>query len=401
MKVRIIGVGPGCERYLCFAAKEAMLEASLAVTTPRLFEAFSPLLPRLKKLSLSDIEGAIISAIGEHEKVAVLVSGDVGFYSLSTTLLERLSKHSDITVECINGLSSMQYLCGRVGIAYDKVKSLSLHGREGSIIPFVSYNPLVFALSGGAIKAHHIIEELVGAHLGEVVVTIGENLSAPHERIVTATAKSLVNERFTDLSCVLVQNENYTNPHAILRDEDFTRGKVPMTKQAVRSVALAALNIQPADCVWDVGAGTGAVSIAMARMAHENFIYAVEKKDEAIALLRFNGEGLGAHNMRVIEGAAPEILHDLPAPDKVFIGGSSGNLGLIVERATMANPQVRIVVTAISLETLSEAMSVFKGQGLEVEAVCINAAVSDKVANYHLMKAENPVYIITAWRKCI
>ena len=401
MKVRIIGVGPGNERYLSFAAKEAMLEASLVVTTPRLFECFSSLVPRLKKLSLSDIEGAIVSGFGEHEKVAVLVSGDVGFFSASTSLLTRLSKRSDITIECISGLNSMQYLCGKVGIAYEGVKSMSLHGREGSIIPFVSYNPLVFALSGGAIKAHHIIEELVGANLGEVVVTIGENLSATDERILTGSAKSLVNERFTDLSCVLVQNEKYTNPHTLLRDEDFTRGKVPMTKQAVRSLALVALNIQPADCVWDVGAGTGAVSIAMARLAHENFVYAVEKKDEAAALLRLNGERLGAHNMRVIEGAAPKSLLELPTPNKVFIGGSSGNLGLIVERATMVNPQVRIVVTAISLETLSEAMSVFKGQGFEVEAVCINAAVSDRVGSYHLMKAENPIYIITAWRKSV
>lgn len=396
MKVRIIGVGPGDEHYLCLAAKKAILDASLVLATPRLFDVYAHLTPRMKKLSLSDVERTLLSSVEGHEDVAVLVSGDVGFFSASTKLLKALVQYPHVEVTCVNGLSSLQYLCAKVGVAYEGVKSISLHGRRGSIVPFASYHPCVFALSGGAIRAHHIIEELIDANLGETLVTVGENLSAPNERILTETACNLAQERFGDLACVLVRNQNYVNPHAELRDEDFTRGKVPMTKQAVRSVVLASLDIQPWDLVWDVGAGTGAVAIAMARKSYENYVYAVEKKAEAIALLRCNSERLGAHNMRVVEGVAPECLGTLPAPDKVFIGGSSGNLESVVALALKVNPLVRIVVTAISLETLSEAMTLFEKKRFQVEAVCINAAVSHKVGEYHLMKAENPVYIITA-----
>lgn len=399
--VCIIGVGPGHERWLSLAAKEAIHRAALVVATPRLAQNLGHLHPYMVGIGLSEIKQTVVKAAKEHDCIAVLVSGDVGFFSASTGLGEALSQYPHINVRHINGVSSLQYLCAQVGVPYEGVKAVSLHGREGSLVPFVTYNPLVFALSGGAIKAHTIVRELVDSGLGEVLVSVGENLSDSTERILTGTAESLVAESFDDLTCVLVRNDRPANPHLVLEDKDFIRGSVPMTKQAVRSVVLSTLNIQPDDVVWDIGAGTGSVAIAMAGRAYRNFVFGVEKKKEAVLLLLENRLRHRAYNMVVVEGEAPACLHSLPAPDKVFIGGSSGNLGEIVGVAVGANPMVKVVVTAISLETLSEAMKLFESMGFDAEAVCINTAISEQVGAYHLMKAQNPVYIITGFQRAI
>jgi precorrin-6Y C5,15-methyltransferase (decarboxylating) len=168
-----------------------------------------------------------------------------------------------------------------------------------------------------------------------------------------------------------------------------------MTKAAVRNLSLAALDIQPGDVVYDIGAGTGSVAIAMARRACEGFVYAIEKNAEAVSLLRQNRARLGAFNLKVIQSTAPAGMDDLPAPDKVFVGGSSGKLMDIFAAVLAQKPGARIVVNAITLETVHEAVNCFERWGIESAVVCANIAKAEKIGGYHLMKAQNPVYIIT------
>lgn len=395
MKIYIVGAGPGEARFLTDEARRAVAGADRVIATPRLAERFAGLNPETRGVSIAGLAEAVLAARGSCRSVAVLVSGDPGFFSAARKLLEEFQ---GLETECLCGLSSLQYFCSRLGLGYEGMKLISLHGRGGSIVPHVCYNPEVFALTGGEIKAHTAIAALVRAGLGAARVSVGENLGASgagaRERIVSGTARELLAERFADLACLIVRNENFANRHESVRDEEFIRGEAPMTKRAVRAVAVAALNVRPGDTVLDVGAGTGSVAVEMARKAYAGEVYAIERNAAALALLERNREKFGAFNITAVPGHAPEALADLPPADKAFIGGSGGGLGVIIQALAGRNPAVDVVVTAITLETLHEAVAAFAALGREPEICCLNAATARKAGNYHMMRAENPVYII-------
>ena len=180
-------------------------------------------------------------------------------------------------------------------------------------------------------------------------------------------------------------------------DGDFTRGDAPMTKEEIRELSVCKLHLEPWHTVWDVGAGTGSVSLEIAFAVTEGRVIAIERNDAALQLLKTNKERLGARNVRIVAGKAPEALEPLPAPDRVFIGGSGGSLMRIMEIALQKNPSVRFVITAITLETIGAVLQSFKELGLRnVEMVQANISRDRKAGPYHLMCAENPVYIMSA-----
>ena len=169
-----------------------------------------------------------------------------------------------------------------------------------------------------------------------------------------------------------------------------------MTKEEVRSVSLSRLALREDDLVWDVGAGTGSVAVEAALQAPWGRVFAVEQKPEACALIRQNRDAFSAWNLEVVEGEAPDALRDLPAPDCVFIGGSSGTLGEMLQLALQKKPAVRVVINAITLETLAEGMKWMTALPMEeVQVVQLSAARSRQAGNYHLMMGQNPVAILS------
>lgn len=169
-----------------------------------------------------------------------------------------------------------------------------------------------------------------------------------------------------------------------------------MTKEEVRSVSLSKLRLTEDSICYDVGAGTGSVSVEMALRADQGQVFAIEKKEEAAALLEENKQKFAVDNLEIIKGEAPQALENLPAPTHAFIGGSSGNLKEIVALLLGKNPQVRIVINCITLETISEALDVLKEYDFQQrEVVQLAASRSKEISRYHLMMGENPIYIIT------
>jgi precorrin-6Y C5,15-methyltransferase (decarboxylating) len=237
------------------------------------------------------------------------------------------------------------------------------------------------------------------AGLGDARVTVGENLAAEDERVVECTASEAAERTFAPLSVLLVEAvERPDVPVGGVADEAFLRGNVPMTKQEVRAAILSKLALRRTDTVWDVGAGTGSVSVELALAVTEGRVYAVERSDEACALIEANRRRFGAWNLTLVRGNAPEALADLPAPDVVFIGGSGGALRPIMEASLAANPSVRLCVSVIALETLVAVLDACKALKLDMEITQISVSRTRMAGTLHLLTANNPVFLITAKR---
>lgn len=180
-----------------------------------------------------------------------------------------------------------------------------------------------------------------------------------------------------------------------MRDELFIRGNVPMTKSEVRAVSLSKLELQRDSILYDIGAGTGSVSIEAALQIPDGHVYAVERKRDAAALIQQNMEKFHITNLSVVMAEAPDKLDTLPAPTHVFLGGSGGNMEAILDHVRFRSPAARIVTNVITLESLAKIMAYVKSRNLPHEVVSIQIARGELAGNYHLMKSQNPVYIIS------
>ena len=237
--------------------------------------------------------------------------------------------------------------------------------------------------------------KLTAAGLGAAHALVGENLGTPAEAIRFGLARELAEQSFAPLSVLLIEREALPPRRTPgLPDDAFIRGAVPMTKQEVRAAALAKLAVAPTDTLWDVGAGTGSVSVEMALAAPMGQVYAVECDADACALVRQNQAKFAASNLTLIAGKAPEALQNLPAPDAVFIGGSKGNMQAIVDAALAANPQTRLCIAAIALETLQQGIAALAAHGLAAQVTQIAVSRSKAAGSLHLMMANNPVFLI-------
>ena len=169
-----------------------------------------------------------------------------------------------------------------------------------------------------------------------------------------------------------------------------------MTKEEIRSFSIRKLGLTCSSVLYDIGAGTGSVSIEASLIHPDIRVYSIEKKKEAIELLYKNREKFYVENMEVIEGTAPEALDGLKVPTHVFIGGSSGNMREIIEKVRELNDKARIVINCLTPHTLSEVMNIVAGLHYrEPEITQISATRFKKVGSYDLPDAQNPVYIVS------
>lgn len=326
---------------------------------------------------------------------AVAYSGDAGFYSGARGLLPLLAER-DIPVQILPGVSSVQLLSARLGLPWQDWELVSAHGQDCDVVAAVSRGTSAFFLTGGTLGPGELCRRLTDAGLGELSVTVGENLAASEEKITFGTAAELADRPFPSLSVMLAEAApRFEGRCPGLPDEVFIRGQVPMTKQEVRAAALAKLAVRPGDTLWDVGAGTGSVSVELALAAPQGRVYAVECQEEACALIRKNRKKFSAWNLQLVEGQAPQVLRDLPAPDAAFIGGTKGNMEEIIDLTLYKNRLARVCVSAIAVETLSAAVTALASHGLEVQVTLIAVSRTKAAGGLHLLMANNPTFLIT------
>ena len=392
-KISIVSTGLGNKNLLTAEGLKAIENSDTIIGAEKLIKEFGDGKETIVLKGNLDYIGDFIKENYEKRSIAVLVTGDAGLYSLAQSIKKRLDE--DIPCEIIPGVGSLQYLCGKAGIGYENLKIVSLHGKKGSILPYVSYNKTLFVITGGEIKAHDVIKELCDNGLGDVRICAGENMSHEDERILKGNAKELLGCEFKDLTSLIIENDNYVDSYTPLLDSDFVRSKVPMTKEETRWITVSKMNIHPQDVIYDIGAGTGSVTIEMARKANEGMVYGIERNPEGVSLINDNKAKLGAFNVKVIEGLAPECLSHLPKPDKVFIGGSCGNMREIIEAVLEKNPQVKVVINTVTLESLNDSLSALKDLNFNMDIINMNVSRAYSLGGYNLMKANNPIYIIS------
>ena len=412
-KVTIIGAGPGNPDLLSRAALDAIDIADVVIGAHRALAGIDvpPDVVRCELVKTADIVAALTDA-ASWQRAVVVMTGDVGLFSGARRLVEALSGNAQVDVRVIPGISSASYLAARLARPWQDWRFASAHGVACDIVAEAERAGELFLVTSGGEDPSRLSGELVQAGFGDARVTVAERLSYPDERITCATASEIVGQTFDDLNVMLIDfaggagspagasraaSSRWPYASSGIPDELFIRGDVPMTKQEVRAVALAKLRLTATDTVWDVGAGTGSVSIEAALVARAGSVWAVERNAAGVRLIRENADAFGCGNVHAVPGAAPEALAKLPVPDAVFVGGSAGELPSIVEAALEKNSQVRLCVPCVTVETLTEACALLSGSRFKgFEACQVSAARAEAVGSHHLMKAQNPVFLVSA-----
>ena len=386
-QVKIIGIGMDGRKTLTFEARQAIEGAELLIGAGRMLEPFVSLgKPMIDCYDSARIAAHIAASGAEH--IAVLVSGDVGFYSAAASLFPLLKGYQ---TELIGGISTPVYLCAKLGLPWQDMPFISLHGADAPVVRNVCRSRYAFFLLGGKVTPADICRKLCEYGRGEVRVHIGENLASDNERITSGAAKDFTDHPSEKLCAVITENERYErHVPSCIDDGQFTRGAVPMTKAEVRGLCVAKLAVGGRDTCWDIGCGTGSVSVEMALRCPLGKVIAIDKNEEALSLTERNQKAFGCDNIQILAGSAEEF----PAPDCVFIGGSGGTLESIIQTAVGKNPGVRIVLTAVSLETLHQCAEVFEKYGLESGITQIAVTRTKKVGSHTMLTAENPIFII-------
>lgn len=396
-QITLLGIGMGSRDTLTIEGEKALEKAELLIGARRIADSVK--MPHHTVVYEYDSEKILkcIEENSQYEHIVIALSGDVGFYSGAKKLLHNLGE--DTRVIC--GISSVVYFMAKAGLSWDDAKIVSAHGRNCNLVSLICHSKKVFSILGTKDGISSLAGRLVSYGMGDVLLYVGENLSYENEKIFVKPAKELVSYEGDALCVVCAYNENASelmSTHGI-KDECFIRGKAPMTKEEVRTVSLMKLGLSEDSVCYDVGAGTGSVAVEMALRAHQGKVYAIEKKEDALALILENKKKFAADNLEIVGGCAPEAMEELPVPTHAFIGGSSGNLKDIIRLLLNKNPEVKIVINCITLETVGEAMEAIREFDFqERDIVQMSVSRSKEVGRYHMMMGENPIYIFTCRR---
>ena len=408
LQISLVGIGVGNTKLFTGEAREAIAQAEVVCGAKRLLAAADPLIaPDAEKREAylpADLLPYIYSCREKGTvRIAILFSGDTGFYSGAEAVHKALQEEvrlgklqAGITI--CPGISSLSYLAARAGKSWQDAKIVSTHGREADVTACVRREKKVFLIVSGRSDLIRIGEELEAAGLSGVELTIGYQLSYREERIWHGTPEVCRTLKDDGLYACLIENPGAQGETLApgVPDRWFVRGRVPMTKEEIRWLSLCRLGLKSQSVFYDIGSGTGSIAVEAALRSKQLRVYAVEHGEEACGLIAENASRAGVKNLVVVKGEAPECLGELPAPTHAFIGGSGGRLREILLALREKNPNVRVVLNAVSLETVAEVVALRKELLIcEEEITQIAVSRAKKAGSHHLMQAENPIYVIS------
>lgn len=392
-KIYLIGMGPGKDSLITKEAEEYLNKADVIIGAKRITDICNN-----KPKFISYKYDEIISFINEnpqHSEIALVYSGDIGFYSGAKNIREKLK---DFEIYNISGISSPVYFLNKLGKSWEDTFFVSCHGQSKKLAPLIYRNKSVCTLLGDKNTVSDICKALIDFNLTDIKITLGERLSYPDEKITSGYPDDFIDVETDSLSVVLFENTNPFNKVSFsIKDSEFIRESVPMTKEEVRTVSISKLGLDKNSVLYDIGAGTGSISVESALKCPEGIVYAIEKNPKAIGLIKSNKIKFKAENIEIIEGEAPAVIESLPIPTHVFIGGSGGNMVEIIKNIRKKNKSVRFVLNIVTLESLICVKKIAEEypEYENMEIIQLSVSRNKKAGNYNLMTAENPVYIVS------
>ncbi|WP_308683710.1 precorrin-6A reductase [Stomatobaculum longum] len=416
-QVSIVGIGPGETSQLTFAAGQCIAEAELIVGASRM-NAFAEAFLRELGLTVPPTvasykpeEIARLVAESRAERIVLLCSGDTGFFSVTKKLRCALADAGLREPVVLPGISSKSCLAARLGFSAEAVPDLRLHGKKDAVLPvFLRARRVFVILEGGAqlSELRTLASALCRAGAGEAEFHFGVNLSLPDETLFSCSAAELregaLEAEFAALPphalvCLYLVLPDSCKARPLapgIPDDCFVREKTPLTKRQIRAAAISLLGVQEDSICYDIGSGTGGMTAELAMAAPRGSVYAVECDADAFSLTGKNMERFALSQVEQVFGHAPEALGNLPAPDCVFVGGSTGKIGEIFGAVFAKNPAARVVATAVSLETVSELSSLsaaYEREGYRTQCLQLSAAETKKMGRYHLLFGQNPTLL--------
>lgn len=348
------------------------------------------------------IEGGLSSLIDrlqtETKKVVILASGDPLFFGIGGYL------SSKIRLDIYPYLSSVQLAFAKVGERWQDAYFTSVHGRSmKGLAQRIDGKEKVAILTDMENSPNKIAQYLLSFGMTEYQAFVGENLGNENERCRWFRLDEMKDAEFSPLNVVILKKIEKNPSWSIgIEDEEFIQRKPEkglITKKEIRTLSISAMRLKEDSVVWDIGTCTGSVAIEAAKMAREGQIFAIEKNEGDLENCKQNLAKFRV-DATLIHGKAPEGLETFPDPDAVFIGGTAGGMGEIVDICcSRLNDGGRIVLNAVTIENLSEAMSAFKERGFHTTITLAQISRSKPILNLTRFDALNPIYIIEAWRQ--
>lgn len=404
-RVSIIGITPEGPDGLSGRARRIIDEANLIFGGERLLSMFPDIAG--KKTAIRDNLLEVVKTIQnspDTARIAVLASGDPGFFGIAGYLANKLGKER---LEILPNVSSVQTAFARIGESWHDAVFASTHGRNiVSILPVVFSSNKIAVLTDERNNPVAIARFLCQRGLTDFTAYICQNIDMDSEKINEYPLSEVPDMPFSPLSIlILIREKNAMNSGSrltlpsIVDNEFYQRqpDKGLITKQEIRAISLSKLRLHSTSVLWDIGAGSGAISVEASFILSKGYVYAVEKNGDDRKNIEKNIQKFQRYNIEVIPATAPDGLDELPDPDAVFIGGSAGNMGIIISYI-LGRIQTggRIVINVVSLENLNSAVAAVKVAGIEPEITMVNISRSSGLLDLTRFEALNPVFIITA-----
>lgn len=417
----VIGVG---QRPLDERAREVFLRADHILASGRLFEVFrgykefEEVKEKVRVIQRIDETLEFIRANFENKAIVLLASGDPLFFGIGRRVIEEFGVDR---VEIIPDLSSMQVAFSRIKEPWDDVFLMSLHGgpdpEKRRRLPYeiddiptlLREHYKIAVLTDRENNPSEIARRTLDTHNSTLKIFVCEKLGYPDEKITSGTPEEIAGMSFTDPNVVIlldsakVQTRKSAEEKILFKNADplfgLTEAEIAhsrglITKDEVRAASIHKLRLPKGGILWDIGSGSGSVSIEAARLFPESKVFAIERNEEQIAHIKENKLRFGTPNVAITCGEAPEALKDLPSPDGVFIGGSGGRLPGIIRLIRDRMPRGIVVLNAVTLETLNEAILHLENSGFQTEISQISVSRSKELNGQRQMAALNPVFVI-------
>ena len=366
---------------------------------------------------LSAVPGWIAAAREAGQTSVVLATGDPLCHGIASYLASRLCIEA---VEVLPNLSTVQLACARLGLAWQDARIVSVHSKDAgewrvgaepghglyALAQSLRQHDRLLVLTSPDNSPDRIARLMVAEGLGDdFQMAVAERLCTPDERVVAELSPhDAAQQTFADPNVVvLVRSQVRPQPVRMgLADSAYHQrqpDKGLITKQEVRAVSLARMQLRADSRVWDIGAGSGSVGLEAARLCPQGHVWAIEKNEADFAIAGQNARAFGVSNHTLVHGKAPEGLDAWPDPDAVFIGGSGGELQELI---ALCLRRLRtggwLVMNFVTLENLASATQALQAQGAVWDVLQLQAARSKPILHMHRMAAENPVWIAFAQR---